>query len=230
MNNNPNLEVMKALENFSNGEKARKVQNYKDLNKNIIKDQILFTGSSLMEHFPILELVQGDEEKCDKIIYNRGVAGFTTDEYLKNIDALCIDVHPSKIFINIGTNDMNDRDDDVDWFAHLEENYTGIMTIITSKLPHCQVYMMAYYPINETIIQNNNAPMAAKFKTRSMAKVHQANDMVKSLADKFGATYIDANDGLCDDSGQLRTELTVEGIHMYADGYKIVYENLKEYL
>ncbi len=224
-----NEEIKKALENFSNGEKERKLQNYKDLNKDIIKDQILFTGSSLMEHFPIMELVQCDET-CDKIVYNRGIAGYTTDEYLQAIDAVCIDVHPSKIFINIGTNDMNDCDDDVNWYEHLEMNYTEIMSIITDKLPECQIYMMTYYPINETIIQNNDAPMAAKFKTRSMAKVCQANDLVKSIADKFGATYIDVNDGLCDEQGQLRSELTVEGIHMYAEGYKIVYENLKEYL
>lgn len=229
MNTQINEEIKKALEDFSNGEKERKLQNYKNLNKDIIKDQILFTGSSLMEHFPILELVQGDET-CDKIVYNRGIAGYTTDEFLQAMDTVCIDVHPSKIFINIGTNDMNDRDDDVDWYEHLKENYTKIMSIITAKLPECQIYMMAYYPINETIIQNNDTPMASKFKTRSMAKVHQANDLVKSLADKSGATYIDINEGLYNDEGQLRSELTVEGIHMYADGYKIVYENLKKYL
>ena len=37
-----NEEIKKALENFSNGEKERKLQNYKDLNKYIIKDQMLF--------------------------------------------------------------------------------------------------------------------------------------------------------------------------------------------
>ena len=39
-------------------------------------------------------------------IYNRGVSGLNTDEFLENIDTLLLDLEPSKIFINIGTNDI----------------------------------------------------------------------------------------------------------------------------
>ena len=50
------------------------------------------------------------------------------------------------------------------------------------------------------------------------------------LAEKMGYEYIDVNDGLTDVHGMLRAEFTVEGIHMYANGYRVVLQNLKPYL
>ena len=49
--------------------------------------QIVCAGSSLMEMFPVEELVK--EKQIDMIIYNRGIGGFITDELLENIDT-CI--------------------------------------------------------------------------------------------------------------------------------------------
>ena len=41
-----------------------------------------------------------------------------------------------------------------------------------------------------------------------------------------GAVFIDANAGLCDADGNLKAEYTVEGMHMYANGYRAVLQNL----
>ena len=49
-------------------EQAEKVKSFKILNKSAIKGQVLFTGSSLMEGFPILDIAQNDG--LNKIIYN----------------------------------------------------------------------------------------------------------------------------------------------------------------
>lgn len=52
------------------------LKNYQYLNKIATKGQVLFTGSSLMEQFPIVELamIYGLNIK----VHNRGVGGFTT--------------------------------------------------------------------------------------------------------------------------------------------------------
>mgnify|MGYP000656509860 CR=1 FL=1 len=47
---------------------------------------------------------------------------------------------------------------------------------------------------------------------------------------KFGYTYIDVNNGLTDVNGNLKEEYTIEGVHMYANAYRCVLENLKQYL
>ena len=42
-----------------------------------------------MEHFPINELLMS--KNINRIIYNRGVAGFTTDDFIQNMDTLVFD-------------------------------------------------------------------------------------------------------------------------------------------
>ena len=61
-------------------------RSYQDLNKVARKGQILFTGSSLMEQFPINEIAMS--MGVNKIIYNRGIGGTTTDEFLEHIDTV----------------------------------------------------------------------------------------------------------------------------------------------
>ena len=50
------LQLHQAMEADFQAEKARKLKNFQYLNQYIKKGQILFTGSSLMEHFPVTEL------------------------------------------------------------------------------------------------------------------------------------------------------------------------------
>ena len=59
-----------------------------------------------MEQFPINELLMTDHS--DKIVYNRGVGGFLTDDMLQFVEEQIFGVEPAKIFINIGTNDIAD--------------------------------------------------------------------------------------------------------------------------
>lgn len=54
---------------------------------------------------------------------NRGVGGLNTDEFLEYIHILLLDLEPSRIFINIGTNDITEKDFGDQWFDHLMDNY-----------------------------------------------------------------------------------------------------------
>ena len=60
-------------------EKADKLERYRRLNKFVKPGQILFVGSSLMEQFPILELLEG--ESLPLRVYNRGIGGYTTGRF-----------------------------------------------------------------------------------------------------------------------------------------------------
>ncbi len=62
-----------------------------------------------MEMFPVCEIARS--QGSEQVIYNRGVSGLNTDEFLENIDTLLLDLEPSKIFINIGTNDITKKND-----------------------------------------------------------------------------------------------------------------------
>lgn len=140
-----------------NGEQMVKVEKYRVLNTMGKEGQILFTGSSLMEQFPINELQMDFGIK--EIIYNRGIGGFTTAD----------------------------------------------------MLPDC--------PFEQTV-----------FYHRNNETVPVANEEVKKLAQRMGCYYIDVNQGLTDRRGMLKKEYTMDGIHMYANAYKIILDNMKKYL
>ena len=153
------------------------------------------------------------------------------DEMLENMEEQIFGTEPSKIFINIGTNDIGDASRTFE--EVLEDmlmNYEKILMQIKNRLPQTEVYMMAYYPVNETDKVPETEWAETMFVNRNNQNLPAANAAVKKLAEKMGYHYIDVNSGLCDERGMLKKEFTVEGVHMYANGYQVVLENLKQYL
>ena len=217
-------ELWEKIKAQAEKEKARKLQNLRQLNRHIQKGKTLFTGSSLMEQFPITEFCINEGLP---IAYNRGIGGYTTEDFLAAIDVMLLEPKPAKLFINIGTNDMNLREDGEDWMVHLSANYRKIAEIIRDQLPNTQVYMMAYYPAN---LEHSTAKESPWMRNRTNENIGRANAMVAALANEFGFRYIDVNDGLKDEAGRLKMEYTVDGIHMTPDAYYTVFERLRPYL
>ena len=58
------------------------------------------------------------------------------------------------------------------------------------------------------------------------ARIRAASEGVRALALQFDAAFLDLNAGLVDAEGDLRAEYTVEGMHMYANGYRQVMDAL----
>ena len=125
-------EITVYMANQMKREQQQKVRNYKSLNKSAKKGQILFTGSSLMEQFPICELAQNLQ--LDKLVYNRGIGGTRTEDFLREIDTVLLDLAPSKVFINIGTNDMSKHPYGEKWMDCLFKNYEKILSILKKRI------------------------------------------------------------------------------------------------
>ncbi len=203
------------------------VESYRRLNRIAQKGQILFTGSSLMEQFPITELTM--THNLGKVVYNRGVGGFTVDSFLDNIGPLLLDLAPKYVFINIGTNDICQQKDKTPWEKHLEKGYAEILSQLRHNCPDTEAYLMAYYPMNES---NEEGKHFAKLmgSLRTNANLKKANSIVASLAQKFGYHYIDVNNGLTDENGNLKSTFCKDSIHFYPDGYEVVFKNLENIL
>jgi len=208
-------------------EKKEKLRKYGVLNRLAKKGQTVLVGSSLMEFFPINELQQTlDRPYC---IYNRGIAGYVTAELLASMETCIFELAPSKLFINIGTNDISAPDYKL---ARLLENYDEILTRIAGRLPDCRVYVMAYYPVNAKAEFPfvPRASMEEVFRNRTNEAIREANAAIERLAAKHGYAFIDVNEGLTDDEGNLRAEFAVDGIHLFANGYAVILNNLQKYL
>lgn len=207
-------------EEHSAREKKEKLERFKRLNRYVKPGQILFVGSSLMEQFPIYEFLQDFDLPCK--IYNRGIGGYTTQEQLEAMDVCVYDLRPAHIFINIGTNDLNGPDYRQE---DLIERYTQILQDIREHLPKAKLYLLAYYPVN-TVVGSRIPYMKAILEHRTNARIQAANKAVRALADKFGAEFLDLNSPLYDERGELKAEYTIEGMHMYANGYKPILDQL----
>lgn len=200
-------------------EKQTKLERFRRLNQYARKGQIVFAGSSLMEQFPINEFLMDFE--LPFTIYNRGVGGFTTEEMADALDECIFALEPAHLFLNIGTNDLNGPDYDE---AAMLGRYEGIIKRVKEKLPQVRLYLLAYYPVNPDAC---DVPfMREVFTHRTNARILSASEGVKGLAEKYGAQFLDLNAGLYDSEGRLKAEYTIEGMHMYADGYKQVLDLL----
>ena len=203
--------------------KEEKVARYRELNKTAKKGETVFAGSSLMEMFPIEEIVA--ETHPEKTVYNRGIGGFVTDELLAVLDACILDLAPSKLFINIGTNDLTNPDVTI---PGLMEKYSLLLDRVKAALPGIRLFLLAYYPINELAAPDDR--MRAALAVRTNARINEANEAVKELAAKHGAAYLDLNGPLKDADGRLKAEWTYEGMHIREEGYRAIFPLVEPYL
>ena len=217
-----------AMRRRMRAEQDRKIENYRTLNRLVRKGGILFTGSSLMEQFPVAEMAVSAGIAVP--VYNRGVGGFTTDDFLREIGTMLLDPAPAAVFLNIGTNDMTDRIYGDAWMDHLAGNYERILQIAREKLPGTRVYCMAYYPANLHLPGHEDPGVWAMLKDRTPENVAACSRRVEKLAGRYGCLFINVNEGLCDENGEQKAELSVDGVHMTAEAYALVFRNLLPYL
>lgn len=218
------LSEQQLMERFYAEQSARtkqdKLERFKRLNRYVKPGQVLFVGSSLMEQFPIYEFAQDFGLPCK--VYNRGIGGYTTSELLASMDVCVYDLRPAHVFINIGTNDLNGPDYRQE---ALIDRYAQILRGIRERLPEAKLYLLAYYPVN-TQVGGRIPYMRELLRHRTNERIQAANEAVRALAEQFGAGFLDLNGPLRDERGELKEEFTIEGMHMYANGYMPILEQL----
>lgn len=197
-------------------ETGRKLAAYRELNKTARKGEILFVGSSLMEMFPIEEFTSG--MNLPSAICNRGVGSYKTEDLLGALDVCVFELAPRRIFINIGTNDLSDPCIPI---PGIIRNYEEILARIKERPPAVELYLMAYYPVN---FDAATPEMKEVLRVRTNEKIAEANREVGKLAQRVGARYVDLNDKLQDDQGNLKAEYTIEGMHIKPEGYRAIFD------
>jgi lysophospholipase L1-like esterase len=167
-------------------------------------------------------------EGMTRVVYNRGIGGYTTKDLLESMNECIFSLEPSKIFINIGSNDIGSPEYQEE---DLIEKYSEILMRIKKGLPETKVILMAYYPINAR--DDFGVPSEIKkimFATRTNKAICSANQAIEKLAIELGYDFINVNMGLIDEEGNLKQEYSVEGLHMHPMAYMVILENLKPYL
>ncbi len=204
-------------------EKEQMVEGFQEKNRSAKKGQVVFAGSSLMEMFPVEEWGQELGEGAP-VLYNRGVGGYRTDDMLPIVDLCVTQLMPSKVFINIGTNDLSDPNEPIEAMI---DRYDRILAQIERDVPGVRIYMMAYYPINYDAAADFMKP---GLLVRTNEKIAAANEQVAQLAARRGHRYIDVNAPLKDELGRLKAEYTTEGMHIKPEGYRSIFPAIVKYV
>ena len=205
------------------GEQQARLEQYRRLNRLCLPGQIVLAGSSLMEQFPVHELLQG--EALPLRVYNRGVSGFVSGQMLAYLDIQVLDLRPGRLFLNIGTNDIGQGRE-----AALWDTYREILGQVKAALPRCRIWLLAYYPCNDQ--DDFGLPEKERrelFRYRTPETLRSANRRVAALARETGCGFLDLNGPLTDPRGLLRREYSVEGVHLWGAAYEAVAKGLLPY-
>lgn len=203
-------------------ESLTKIRNYDELNRIAKKGEIVFAGSSLMENMRMNEILQS--LGCHKTVYNRGLGGFTIDQYDEVLDVCVLDLQPSKVFINIGSNDLNIPGDTI---GNMIRKLRALLERIQKALPSCEITMLAFYPVRP---EEESWPAADGHIVRTKENVQRANEEMKKLAAELSLSFLDLNACLTDEDGYMKKELSTDQLHFSQAGYIPVVEALIPYL
>ena len=179
------------------------------------KENYVFLGDSITYRY--------DLEKYFKNlpVVNSGVNGNRTIDILNDMKKRVYDYNPTKVFILIGTNDLN-----ILYNLEVEEIFENIQKIvedIEENRPYTKIYLESILPINHDV--NHTDP-----RTKEYEKIIELNKKIKSYAKDKNIDYIDLFNELKDEEGKLKKDYTNDGLHLNNKGYEVVTEILKKYL
>lgn len=174
------------------------------------KKAIVFLGNS------ITEVGEWSELFVDENVINRGISGDVTYGVINRLPFI-LSQKPKKIFLAIGVNDIKRG-------ASIEEvsrNYESIIRMITQTSPKTKLYVESILPVNEGML----ADIYAKITNN---RINKANQKLRELASKYGCVYVDLHQSeLQGNDGQLKKELSTDGLHLQPMAYIIWANYLK---
>lgn len=157
---------------------------------------IVFVGDSLTAGCEWWEIFGHDSA-----LLNRGIGGDTSAGVLARVDSIAA-LRPIAVFLMIGTNDPQ-------LLGYTPKqtlaNYEAILKRLHAASPDTVIILEALLPT-----------AAPKFNKWSA----EVNRLVRPLADGSSVLYLDFRDRFLAE-GRIRSELTVDGIHLNGKGYQL---------
>ncbi len=164
---------------------------------------IVFLGNSLTHGCEWHELLGMPN------VVNRGINGDVVAGIDERLSAVTKG-HPAKIFLMSGANDVS-HDLSADSIATAIDN---LIVRIQAETPSTRIYLQSMLPINNSF--GRYRLMAGKEQV-----IRDINVRLREIAKRRGIPYIDINSVLSDADGNLRADLTNDGLHLLGPAYLI---------
>lgn len=172
------------------------------------ENRVVFMGDSITDYWKLKDYFPG------KPYLNRGIDGQTSPEMLVRFRQDVIDLHPKVLIVLAGTNDIAgvtgpERNEDI------EANYASMAEL--ARLHEIRVVFASLLPVN-----NYTQDAKESFALRPRERILALNAWLQDYCAKNGLVYLDYASAMTDDKGMLRRDLSDEGLHPNAAGYKIM--------
>ncbi len=184
----------------------------------VVDDNYLFLGDSITELYDL-------KKYYSKLpVINSGKSGYTTQNILDHLEKMAYQYNPSKVFLLIGTNDLElEVDNEV-----VVDNIKKIVSNIKKRRPYSKIYLESIYPINNS--ENEKVSPLIVQGHRHNEDITQINKKLAQFAKEENITYIDLYSKLVGEDGLLKLEYTVDGLHISDDGYQVITDVLNKYI
>lgn len=201
--------TVQLLDQWLLNEQEQIRKKYQDLNCISIKDpDVLFLGDSIVEYFPLYELL-----KTPKTVINRGIRGYRSDLLLEYLDSLLFGQAVDKIFLFIGTNDIGKEIPQQETVKNVE----SIIQTIARNYPLAEICLLSVLPVNESPTYKKRVHL------RSNRKIQSLNHVYQELTSAYmNVTFVNVYDSLLDEAGQLAEAFTTDGLHLTVAGYQVL--------
>jgi lysophospholipase L1-like esterase len=172
------------------------------------EDRVVFLGDSITDYWKLADNFPG------KPYINRGVDGQTTPQMLVRFRQDVIDLQPKVLLVLAGTNDIAGvtgpaRNEEI------EANYASMAEL--ARVHHIRVVFASLLPAH-----NYTQEAKESFALRPRERILALNTWLKDYCVKNGLVYLDYFSALVDTQRMLRRDLSDDGLHPNAAGYKIM--------
>jgi lysophospholipase L1-like esterase len=171
-------------------------------------NRVVFLGDSITDYWKLADYFPG------RNYMNRGIDGQTTPQMLVRFRQDVIDLHPNVLIVLAGTNDVagvTGRTSNED----IEANYASMAQL--ARRHHIRVVFASLLPVN-----NYTDDARESFALRPRERILALNVWLKDFCGKNRLVYLDYFSAVVDDKGMLKRELSDEGLHPNAAGYKVM--------
>ncbi len=167
----------------------------------------ILAGDSLSLWFP------NDLLPPERTWLNQGISGETSSGLWSRLK-LFDQTQPEAIFVMIGINDLiRGVKDNV-----ILENQRRIMTYLRHVHPHSQIVVQSILPHSG---EQSTWERRDRLLAVSNSRIRQLNRQLQAIAQAQGVNYLDLHALFTDAQGNLRSELTTDGLHLNPQGYLV---------
>jgi lysophospholipase L1-like esterase len=168
-------------------------------------NRVVFLGDSITENWGL-----SDATFFEKGVVNRGISGQTSAQMLVRFRADVVALHPKSVHILAGTNDVAGN--------------TGPLT--AQDFENNIMSMVEIARANGIDVILGSIPPTAAFNWRPEVKplpiIRNLNGWLRDYAKDKGLKYVDYDAALAGNAGELRSDLSNDGVHPNRKGYGIM--------